>query len=125
MKTFCLRRGLLLSMIALAALLGIMRAMQALQALAGMQEGAFLALPLTVILPLAAFVFLTRLGPMRSAEGVLMQLGCMIQILLIIAMPGFALYLALGFPVVFLVVELFETRLPTVMRDVIKRKLIL
>ena len=53
-----------------------------------------------------------------------MQLGAMIQLALIIAIPPAALYLALGFPVVFLVVELFETRLPAGLRDPIKRRVL-
>ncbi len=53
-----------------------------------------------------------------------MQLGAMVQILLIIAFPRFALYLALGFPVVFLFVELFETRMPTLLKAAIKSRLI-
>ena len=53
-----------------------------------------------------------------------MQIGTMIQLLLIIALPGFALYLALGIPVVFLVIELFETRAPTIFRSWIKGRVI-
>ena len=53
-----------------------------------------------------------------------MQVGTMIQLLLIIALPGFALYLALGFPVVFLVIELFETRSPVTFRTWIKSRII-
>ncbi len=53
-----------------------------------------------------------------------MQVGTMIQLLLIIALPGFALYLALGFPVAFLVIELFETRSPAPFRVWIKTRVI-
>ena len=62
---------------------------------------AFLAFPLTVILPTLAFVYVGRLNNTVSEEGALMQLGVLIQLLLILALPSFALYLALGFPVVF------------------------
>ena len=48
----------------------------------------------------------------------------MVQILLIIALPSFAIYLALGFPVVFLFVELFETKLPIAVKSAIKGRLI-
>lgn len=98
-----------------------LRGWSALAALTNGDESAFLAFPLTVILPALAFAFLTMLRHIKSAEGALMQLGAMIQVMLIIAWPGFALYLALGFPVVFLVVEMFETHLTPKLRDPIKR----
>lgn len=85
---------------------------------------AFLAFPLTVILPALAFVYIGLLKDMISQEGVLMQIGVMIQLILILALPAFALYLALGFPVVFLVVELFETKAPSGLRQGIKKRLL-
>jgi len=85
---------------------------------------AFLAFPLTVILPALAFVYVGLLKDMVSQEGVLMQIGVMIQLILILALPAFALYLALGFPVVFLVVELFETKAPSGLRQRIKKRLL-
>jgi EamA domain-containing membrane protein RarD len=84
----------------------------------------FLAFPLTVILPGLAFVFVGRLKDMRSEEGALMQIGVMIQLILILSLPSLALFLALGFPVVFLAVELFETRAPAELRKSIKRYLL-
>ncbi|MBM1556839.1 hypothetical protein JQV19_09295 [Sulfitobacter mediterraneus] len=84
----------------------------------------FLAFPLTVILPGLAFVFVGRLKDMRSEEGALMQIGVMIQLILILSLPSLALFLALGFPVVFLAVELFETRAPAELRKSIKRHLL-
>lgn len=101
------------------------RSWSALSALVSGNEGQFLAFPLTVILPALAFAFLVKLRRVNSAEGALMQFGAMIQLLLIVAWPSFALYLALGFPVVFLVVEIFETRLPALLRDPIKRAVLL
>lgn len=85
---------------------------------------AFLAFPLTVVLPALAFVYVGQLKNMVSDEGALMQLGVLIQLLLILALPSFALYLALGFPVVFLVVELFETKAPAGMKAHIKRRIL-
>ena len=85
---------------------------------------AFLAFPLTVILPAVAFVYIGLLKHLVSEEGVLMQIGVMIQLILILALPGFALYLPLGFPVVFLVVELFETKAPPRLRQSIKKRLL-
>ncbi|HAR54083.1 hypothetical protein KO491_08845 [Roseovarius nubinhibens] len=99
------------------------RAFDAVVSLSG-DKTEFLALPLTVLIPALAFLFLATRKDMSSAEGVLMQIGTMIQLLLIIALPGFALYLALGFPVVFLVIELFETRAPTIFRSWIKVRVI-
>jgi len=50
-----------------------------------------------------------------------MRVGAMIQLWLVIVLPVVALYLTLGFPVVFLVVELFETRLPPRLREPLAR----
>ncbi len=85
---------------------------------------AFLAFPLTALIPGLAFLFLATLRGLSSQEGVLMQLGTMVQLFLIIAFPSFALYLALGFPVVFLVVELFESRCPERLRDWVKLRIL-
>ena len=99
------------------------RTLDAVMSLSG-DKTAFLAFPLTVLIPALTFLFLATRKGMSSAEGVLMQVGTMIQLLLIIALPGFALYLALGFPVVFLVIELFETRSPVTFRTWIKSRII-
>lgn len=86
---------------------------------------AFLAFPLAVLLPGLAFVFLATRQNLSSAEGVMMQIGTMIHLLLIIALPQLALVLALGFPVVFLAVELFETRAPKPFKTWVKSGLLL
>lgn len=99
------------------------RAFDAVLSLSG-DKTAFLAFPLTVFIPTLAFLFLATRTGMSSSEGVLMQIGTLIQLLLIIALPKFALYLALGFPVVFLVIELFETRSPASFRKLIKSRII-
>lgn len=80
-----------------------------------------LSFPLTVIFPAILAGLLLALPATRSREGALMRLGTIIQLALIILLPPVALYLALGLPVVFLVVELFETRLPQPLRDPIVR----
>jgi ABC-type amino acid transport system permease subunit len=87
-------------------------------------QTAFLAFPLSVVLPIIVFSFLATRRDMSSQEGALMQLGAMIQILLIVALPQFAIYLALGFPIVFLLVELFETRGPTRLKSEVKSRLL-
>lgn len=102
-------------------------AIRAFDAVSDLLKGdvtAFLAFPLTVILPALAFAYIGLLKDMVSQEGVLMQIGVMIQLILILALPAFALYLALGFPVVFLVVELFETKAPPGLRQRIKKRLL-
>ncbi len=111
-------------MVAIAATLFAWRGYLAIFGLMNGNQTAFLTFPLSVILPVMMFSFLATRRSMASQEGVLMQLGAMIQILLIIALPRFAIYLALGFPVVFLFVELFETRMPNATKTAIKRILI-
>lgn len=71
-----------------------------------------LAFPLTVIFPVILVVALLNMKPTKTREGLLMRFGTLIHLLLIIGLPQFALLLVLGFPFVFLSVELFETRLP-------------
>jgi len=82
----------------------------------GGNERPLLALPLTVLFPAILVVILAAMPPAKSREGLLMRIGTMIQLLLIITFPAASLLLALGLPVVFLVVEIFETRLPTGLR---------
>lgn len=111
-------------MVAIAAILFTWRGYLAVSDLIDGDQSAFLTFPMSVILPVIVFSFLATRRRMASQEGALMQLGAMVQILLIIALPSFAIYLALGFPVVFLSVELLETRLPIAAKTAIKRRLI-
>lgn len=111
-------------MVAIAAILVAWRGYLAISDLIDDDQSAFLTFPMSVILPVMMFSFLATRRSIASQEGALMQLGAMVHILLIIALPSFAIYLALGFPVVFLFVELFETRLPNVAKTAIKRRLI-
>lgn len=111
-------------MVTIAAILFAWRGYLAISDLMDGDQTAFLTFPLSVILPVMMFSFLATRRSMASQEGTLMQLGAMVQILLIIALPSFAIYLVLGFPVVFLFVELFETRLPNAAKTAIKRRLI-
>ncbi|WP_187274763.1 MULTISPECIES: hypothetical protein [unclassified Methylobacterium] len=76
-----------------------------------------LTFPFGAILPAVLLIVLVAMPPTRTREGLLMRAGAIIQLWLIILLPTIALYLALGFPVVFLVVEIFETRLPSRIRD--------
>jgi hypothetical protein len=79
-------------------------------------ESYLLAFPLSVIFPAVLVVLLVIMPAAKSREGALMRLGTIIQLILIVLFPAINLYLALGLPVVFLVVELFETRLPVTLR---------
>ena len=74
-----------------------------------------------VILPVTGVLLILSLGPSRTREGALMRIGCALQLILIISLPRFALHLLLGLPVVFLAVELFETRLPAWLREPLAR----
>lgn len=76
-----------------------------------------LAFPLTVIFPALLLLLLSLMPSALSREGILMRIGTMVQLILILLLPSVALYLALGMPVVFLVVELFETRMPERIRE--------
>ncbi|MDC0116106.1 hypothetical protein OAH97_01355 [Octadecabacter sp.] len=119
-----IERRFLAALFSFAFLAVSLRAVSAVVDLFKDDVTALLAFPLTVILPAVAFVYIGLMRDLVSQEGVLMQIGVLIQLILILALPGFALYLALGFPVVFLVVELFETKAPPRLRQVIKRRVL-
>lgn len=119
-----MKLSVVIGMVVIAAILFLWRAYLAITDLINSDQTAFLAFPLSVVLPAMIFSFLATRRGMASQEGALMQLGAMMQILLILALPSFALYLALGFPVVFLMVELFETRLPNSLKTAVKSRLI-
>jgi hypothetical protein len=101
--------------------IAVLRAADVVHSLARGAEHELLAYPLTVIFPATLIGSLLLMPPAESREGLLMRVGTIIQLLLIIALPTCALYLALGLPIVFLVVELFETRLPQALRDRLAR----
>ena len=94
------------------------------QALRSGDPSPLLAFPFTAVLPAVLLVILAFMPPTRTREGLLMRIGVMIQLLLIISLPPLALILTLGFPVVFLIVEIFETRIPPRIRDPLARLVI-
>ncbi len=94
----------------------IWRGYDAIVSLSNGAESPVLAFPLTVIFPTLLIAILLLMKPTRTREGLLMRFGTAVQLILILCIPHFALYLALGFPFVFLMVELFETRLPQSIR---------
>lgn len=95
-----------------AVVVFLLRGITMVSSLHAGKEAELLAFPFTVIFPAILIVLLLRMEPTKTREGLLMRIGTLIQLLLIISLPGFALHLALGFPFVFLAVEFFETRLP-------------
>ena len=97
------------------------RSVRAMANLRAGDEAAFLSFPLSTIFPALLIVLLSRMSPAKSQEGILMRLGTIIQLIAIIALPGLALRLALGLPVVFLLVELYATRIPVSARSRISR----
>jgi len=88
------------------------RLLTMLKSLEAGNEAFLLAFPLTVVFPVVLITVLLLMKPTVTREGLLMRFGSILHLILIIALPQFSLYLALGFPFVFLSVELFETRLP-------------
>ena len=84
-------------------------------------EEALLAFPPAAIFPALLILILAAMPPAASREGALMRVGTMMQCVAIVGVPALALHLALGLPVVFLAVELFETRCPASLREAIAR----
>jgi len=90
----------------------LFRLVAMLNSLEAGSETLLLAFPLMVIFPVVLIIILLLMKPTQTREGLLMRFGSILHLILIIAFPQVALYLSLGFPFVFLCVELFETRLP-------------
>lgn len=78
----------------------------------------------TVVFPLLLLVVLALMAGTHTKEGLLMRFGTMLQLLLIILLPSYSLYLALGLPVVFLIVEVYETRVPDIVKAPLERLII-
>ena len=79
--------------------------------------GPLTAYGFTVVFPLVLIGLLLSLAPGRTREGVLMRIGTAFQMILVIVVPLLALHFVLGLPLVFLLVELFETRVPDRLRE--------
>lgn len=99
----------------------VWRAAVMIRSLQAGDASRLLAFPFGAVLPAMLVVILSLLPPTRTREGLLMRVGAMIQLWLVIILPVMALYLTLGFPIVFLVVEMFETRLPRRLREPLAR----
>ena len=87
-------------------------------------ERPLLAFPLSVIFPGLLVAAMAFAPPAATREGALMRLGTMIACVLVVGLPRLALHLVLGLPIVFLLVELFETRCPPSLRTAIARRLV-
>ena len=79
---------------------------------------------LQALVPTVLGALIMVMPPGRSAEGVLMRVAACVQLLVIVLLPRFALPVALGFPIVFLVVEVFETQAPRTLRTFVERCLV-
>ena len=106
-------RPMMICVLILVLVMGVfLRGLDVAQALATENETPLLTFPLTVIFPVLLVIVLLLMKPARSRESLLMRFGTILQLILIIIFKDWALYLALGFPFVFLAVEIFETHLP-------------
>lgn len=108
-------------------LLSIVMAARFVSAIKSFNSGQFAEIQsyaFCVILPAVLLILLLWLDEARTKEGLLMRVGSIIQLFLIISLPPVSLYLALGFPVVFLVVEIFSTRVPKIITAPIEKVII-
>ena len=106
-------RPMMICVLILVLVMGVfLRGLDVVQALASENETPLLTFPLTVIFPVLLVVALLLMKPAGSRESLLMRFGTILQLILIIIFKDWALYLALGFPFVFLTIEIFETHLP-------------
>lgn len=118
---FTIRRYMKVLLAIVLTTLFALRSFFVLEGLAIGDERNLLAFPLSVILPTLLISIMLLMPGAKTREGLLMRFGTIVQLLLIVGLPSFALYLALGFPFVFLVVELFETRFPEALRDQVSK----
>lgn len=128
LKEECLNHSLQPKVLfALSSILLIAAALRLWQAISLWQAGinyGVEAYTFSVFFPCLLFTALALLKNAKTKEGLLIRLGCMIQLILIISLPNLSLHLTLGFPVVFLAVELFETRVPKSVSEPIERLII-
>jgi len=120
-RRFHLRPVVLVVIVGCGVLLALHKFLTSINDLEEGKPDAFLSFPMTVILPIAALAYLVRMPATRTSEGILMRFAAIVLILMIVALPAVSLHLALGFPVAFLVVEMFETRVPAPLRSTVKQ----
>ncbi|WP_444944243.1 hypothetical protein ACJJIK_03685 [Microbulbifer sp. ZKSA006] len=121
---YSLHPKLVVSLLAITLFILILRLYLALELWSEGNSSGLESYPFMVIFPSTLILALALMSKAKTKEGLLMRLGCMIQLLLIISIPPLSLHLLLGFPVVFLVVELFKTKVPTNISASIEKALI-
>lgn len=121
---YSLRSTTLYTFLIITTLIASIRFISALNSWHKGNNSEIEAYSFTVIFPAVLIFTLSFMGKTITKEGLLMRFGTMTQLLLIISIPKFSLYLALGFPVVFLVVELFVTRVPKTITTPIERVIV-
>ncbi|TAE83817.1 MAG: hypothetical protein EAY76_00585 [Alphaproteobacteria bacterium] len=84
-------------------------------------DNPLLSYAFIVVFPASLAWLLLLMPPTYTKEGLLMRFGTILHLLLMLYIPSFALYLALGFPVVFLVVELYMMNMPQHIADPLER----
>lgn len=122
--TYALRTQVRTTILGIALLAAIVRLLAAIHAWQIGNYAEIQSYVFCVIFPLALLALLAFMGATQTIEGMLMRFGSMLQLLLILCIPPYSLHLALGFPVVFLVVEIFSTHLPKEISQPIERTII-
>lgn len=123
-SVFSIRRSIQLIFIAITACAASVLLISALSQWQSGSKTAIESYSLCVALPAILIAILSCMKGTKTKEGLFMRVGLMTHLLLIILLPDFALHLALGFPVVFLIVELLTTKLPAKLYHSIEKTII-
>ena len=121
---YALRKEMLIVLFLIVGVACITRLFFAMSSWLEGHNGMLEAYSFCVIFPSVVIFSLCFLGNTKTKEGLLMRFGTILHLLLIISIPALSLYLSLGFPVVFLVVELFVQKTPRVIYVPIERMII-
>lgn len=121
---YALRKEILIALFVALSSVCLVRLFFAISSWMGDSNELLEAYSFCVIFPAVLIFALCFLGKTKTKEGLFMRFGTMLQLFLIISIPIFSLYLALGLPVVFLVVELFVQKTPRVIYLPIERMII-
>lgn len=122
--TWVIRRSTRLAVLACAFTAAAIRLAAALQDWSAGSYTAIEAYSFRVVFPAMFITCLVMMHGTRTREGLLMRFGTILQLLMIICIPPAAEYLALGFPVVFMVVELLVAKLPPAIARPIEKVII-
>lgn len=121
---YALRKEILIALFLTVGVACLARLFFAMSSWMDGHSGMLEAYSFCVIFPSVVICSLCFLGNTKTKEGLLMRFGTILQLLLIISIPALSLYLALGLPVVFLIVELFVQKTPRVIYVPIERLII-